>query len=221
MDNNFKGNERILHHSLPVRLFHWCLVLGFLPAGVTGVILFFRPFGEAAMHLSMQIHIVGAWILMIACTLFFLLCPGRVVAFWREAFHWTKQDIEWMKVGGGYPQKMIFLQEIDVPPMGKINSGQKMMGIMVFFGTLLIILTGAVLYFALPLVPKEIAYYADRIHLIVGLGLFLCICGGHIPLGIYNWPEFRSMFGDGTINAKHAAHHHPLWTQNEIEKVKD
>ena len=27
--------------------------------------------------------------------------------------------------------------------------------------------------------------------------------------------------GDGTINAKHAAHHHPLWTQNEIEKIKD
>ena len=134
MDNNFKGNERILHHSLPVRLFHWCLVLGFLPAGVTGVILFFRPFGEAAMHLSMQIHIVGAWILMIACTLFFLLCPGRVVAFWREAFHWTKQDIEWMKVGGGYPQKMIFLQEIAVRPRGTRNAGHKTRANIIFFG---------------------------------------------------------------------------------------
>jgi formate dehydrogenase subunit gamma len=29
------------------------------------------------------------------------------------------------------------------------------------------------------------------------------------------------MFGDGTLNAKHAAHHHPLWTKHEIEKVKD
>lgn len=216
---NFKENDRILHHSLSVRLFHWCLVLDFLPAGFTGAILFLRPFGPEAMNLAMQIHIVGAWVLMASCTLFFLFNSSRVASFWRETFHWTKDDIDWMKVGGGYPQKLICRHEIEVPPMGKINSGQKMMGIMVFFGGLIIILTGAVLYFALPMVPKEIAFYADRIHLVVGLGLFLCVAGGHIPLGIYNWPEFCSMFGDGTINARHAAHHHPLWTKHAIEKI--
>ena len=220
MEHHFIENDRILHHSLPVRLFHWCLVLGFLPAGATGIILFFRPLGPEGMHLAMQIHIVGAWILTIGCTLFFLFCPGRVAAFWREAFHWTKDDVDWMKVGGGYPQKMILGMEVETPPMGKINSGQKMMGIMVFFGGLIIILTGLVLYVALPLVPKEIAYYADRIHLVLGILLFLCVVGGHIPLGIYNWPEFKSMFGDGTLGARHAAKHHPLWVEHEVEKAE-
>ncbi|SHF18588.1 cytochrome b/b6 domain-containing protein [Schwartzia succinivorans] len=212
-------DEKILHHSLSVRLFHWSLVLGFLPAGFTGVLLFLRPFGDDMMHLAMQIHIAGAWIMTIGCVLFFVLCPGRVARFWQEIFHWTKDDIDWMKVSGGYPHKILLGREIEVPPMGKINSGQKLMGIMVFFGGFIIIITGLVLYVALPLVPKEIAWYADKIHLIVGIALFLCVVGGHIPLGIYNWPEFVSMFGSGLLSKKHAEKHHPLW-MDEIEKVK-
>jgi formate dehydrogenase subunit gamma len=219
MMKKFKGNERILHHKLPTRLFHWCLVLSFLPAGFTGLILFFRPLGDAGMNLAMQVHIVGGMVLFIACALFFLLCPGRVISFWREITTWTDDDYAWMKISGGYIHKFLLL-EYEVPPMNKLNSGQKMMGVMVLVGTILLILTGLVLYIALPLVPKEIAFYADRIHLVVGIFLFMCVVGGHIPLGIYNWPEFCSMFGDGTINAQHAQEHHPLWTKHEIKETK-
>lgn len=225
----FSNDDIVLRHTLPVRLFHWSLVLGFLPAGFTGVMLFLRPFLQGyvpglfsaeIMHLMMQIHIVGAWILSIGCLLFFIFQPKRIAAFFHEIFDWTKRDIDWMKVSGGYPQKILFGKEIPVPPMGKINSGQKMMGVMVFFGGTIIILSGWVLYLALPLVPKEIAWYADKIHLVVGLGLLACVVGGHIPLGMYNWKEFVCMFTNGKMKVNDCTHHHPLWVENDIEKIK-
>ena len=229
--SQFNNNDYVLRHTLAVRLFHWSLVLGFLPAGFTGALLFLRPFlapylpgiftNAAIMHLMMQIHIIGAWILTLGCVLFFIFQYKKVGAFLHEIFDWTKRGIDWMKVSGGYPQKILFNKEVPVPPMGKINSGQKMMGVMVFFGGIIIILTGWVLYLALPLVPKEIAWYADKIHLIVGLGLLACVCGGHIPLGMYNWKEFICMFTNGRIRVNDSTHHHPLWVEHDLEKVKD
>jgi formate dehydrogenase subunit gamma len=216
----FDTQDVVLKHTLPVRLFHWCLVLGFLPAGITGIVLFLRPFSLEGMHLAMQIHILGAGLLTLACLCFFIFQPGRVVSFWREIFSWTKNDIDWMKVSGGYPQKILFGKEIPVPPMRKINSGQKLMGIFVFFAGIVVILTGCILYVALPLVPKEIAWYTDKIHLIVGICLLVAVCGGHIPLGIYNWKEFICMFGDGTIKIKDIVKHNPLWIEQDIEKIK-
>jgi formate dehydrogenase subunit gamma len=216
----FDDHDVVLKHTLPVRLFHWCLVLGFLPAGITGIVLFFRPFGPEGMHFVMQIHIVGAWLLSLACLGFFVFQPKRVAAFWREIFSWTKRDIDWMKVSGGYPQKIFLGKEISVPLMRKMNSGQKLMGIFVFFGAIIIIVTGLILYVALPLVPKETVWYVDKIHLVVGVCLLGAVCGGHIPLGMYNWQEFICMFGDGTIKVKDSAKHNELWVEEDIEKVK-
>lgn len=216
----FPENAVVLKHALPTRLFHWCLVFGFIPAAITGVILFLRPFGADLMSLSMKIHIVGAWILMISCLLFFLFQPKRVVAFWREIFSWRSDDIEWMKKSGGYPQKIFLGKTVPVPPMRKMNSGQKLMGIFVFFGTLTLIATGVILYLALPLVPKEIAWHADKIHLAVGLFLTACVFFGHIPLGLYNIKECLCMFGDGTMKVEEAKHHNALWVEEDIVAVK-
>lgn len=218
--NSYNDNEIVLKHTLATRVLHYCLVFGFLPAAITGVVLFLRPFDDQIMHLAMQIHIAGAMLLTFSCSFYFVFRYKRVVSFWREIFSWHKNDIDWMKVGGGYPQKILLHKNIPVPPMEKINSGQKMMGIMVFFGTIIIILSGLVLYIALPLVPKEIAWWADKIHLIVGLGLTICIFGGHIPLGLYNWKECICMFTTGTIRIGDIKHHNELWIKHNLRRVK-
>lgn len=217
----YDDKDVVLKHTLSTRMFHWGLILGFLPAAFTGILLWLKVGGESLQGLAMQIHVVGAWILTISCVLFYVFCYKRVVAFWRTAFHWTKDDIEWMKVSGGYPQKMFFGKIIPVPAMGKMNSGQKMLGIMVFFGTIAIIVTGWILYAFLPMVPKQIAMYADMIHLVLGLLLTLSIVCGHIVLSIYNWGECVCMFGDGTMKVNEAMHHNEVWVKNEIEKVKN
>jgi len=39
-------DKTILKHPLSVRIFHYLLILSFLPLAVTGVILYFKPLSE-------------------------------------------------------------------------------------------------------------------------------------------------------------------------------
>lgn len=209
----------VLKHGFGTRLFHWGLVLGFLPAAFTGIGLWLRPFGAQGMHYVMLIHMISSWILSAACVYFFIFQYKRVIAFWREVLTWSKKDFVWMKVGGGYPQKMFLGRDIEVPPMKKMNPGQKMMGIVIFFGSIVMIGSGMLLYFAMPLLPREMAFQLDQLHLVLGLALTMAVVFGHVVLGIYNWQEFVCMFGDGTMKVSEAMHHNELWVQECIEAV--
>lgn len=210
---------RVLKHPLASRLFHWGLIFGFLPAAVTGFVLWLKPGGEDMVNLAMRIHIIGAAILTISCVLYTVFCLDRIVAFIRRIFTWDDRDVGWMMVGGGYPQKMFLGKKIIVPPMGKMNSGQKMFGICLLFGGFVLIVTGWILYAFIPVAPKAVVFWTDQIHLVLGvfLGLFMFV---HIFLGIYNWGEFKAMFGDGTQPLEEAEDHNPVWVANEIEPVK-
>ena len=219
MSHHGKEGPRVLKHPLISRLFHWGLILGFLPAAITGFLIWLKPFNEDLQNLVMQIHIVGASILTISCILFVLFGLDRIVAFIRRIFNFDERDIAWMKVCGGYPQKMLFGKIIPVPPMGKMNSGQKQMGIMMLLGGILLIVTGWGLYAFLPVAPKAVMYWFDMVHLVVGIVLGLSVFA-HIFLGIYNWGEFLCMFGDGTQTVEEARHHNPVWVENEIMPVK-
>ncbi|WP_371377568.1 cytochrome b/b6 domain-containing protein [Sporomusa aerivorans] len=219
MSHHGKEGPRVLKHPLISRLFHWGLILGFLPAAITGFLIWLKPFNEDLQNLVMQIHIVGASILTISCILFVLFGLDRIVAFIRRIFSFDERDIAWMKVCGGYPQKMLFGKIIPVPPMGKMNSGQKQMGIMMLLGGILLIVTGWGLYAFLPVAPKAVMYWFDMVHLVVGIVLGLSVFA-HIFLGIYNWGEFLCMFGDGTQTIEEAKHHNPVWVENEIMPVK-
>lgn len=214
------NEERVLKHGLASRLFHWGLILGFIPAAMTGFILWLKPGSEDFVNTAMRIHMIGAGILTLAALCYVLFAFDRVVAFVRIIFTWGKNDFEWMKVGGGYPQKMLLRKEIPVPPMDKINSGQKMMGIMMLFGGAFMIVSGWILYSFIPFAPKLFIYWLDFGHLWLGILLALSLVA-HIFLGVYNWGEFKAMFGDGTQPLHEAEHHNPLWVANKIEPVKN
>lgn len=213
------NGPRVLKHRTSSRLFHWGLILGFMPAAITGFLIWLKPLNEAMMNLAMQIHIVGAAILTVSCVLYTLTSLDRIIAFVRLIFTWDDKDLGWMLVGGGYPQKMFLGKEIDVPPMDKMNSGQKIFGICLLFGGIFLIVSGWVLYAFLPFAPKSFSYWMDFGHLYIGLflGMFMFV---HIFLGIYNWGEFKAMFGDGTQPLEEAEHHNPLWVKNKIESVR-
>lgn len=210
---------RVLKHPLSSRLFHWGLIFGFLPAAFSGFVIWLKVGGENLVNLAMRIHIVGAAILTIACLLYAVFCLDRVVGFLRRNFSWDDRDIGWMLVGGGYPQKMFLGKKITVPPMGKVNSGQKIFGLCLAFAGPLLIVSGWILYAFIPAVPKEFIAWTDTVHLWLGvfMGLFLC---SHIFLGIYNWGEFKAMFGDGSQPLTECEEHNPLWVENDIEPVE-
>lgn len=207
----------VLKHGWKSRLYHWCLVLGFLPAALTGFILWLKPGGEAFVNLAMRVHIAGAALFTVSTLLYAVFCCDRVVAFLRRIFHWTADDFDWLKVSGGYPHEIFLRKKIEVPPMGKMNSGQKIFGICLFFGGIVLLATGWMLYLYLPMIPRGLAHTIGMAHWAVGIFLGLFLFGGHIVLGLYNWNECVCMFGDGTMKVSEAAHHNPLWVAEEIE----
>ncbi|SDF27790.1 cytochrome b/b6 domain-containing protein [Sporomusa acidovorans] len=219
MSHHDEHGPRVLKHPFISRLFHWGLILGFLPAALTGFFIWWKPFSDDLQNLIMQIHIIGASILTLSCIFYIIFALDRIVAFTRRIFTWDARDMAWMKICGGYPQKMLLGKTIPVPPMGKINSGQKQMGIMMLIGGIILIVTGWGLYAFLPVAPKAVMYWFDMFHLVIGIFLGLCLFA-HIFLGVYNWGEFLCMFGDGTQPLHEAEHHNPVWVENEIEPVK-
>ncbi|MBP2626337.1 MAG: formate-DH-gamm: formate dehydrogenase, gamma subunit [Firmicutes bacterium] len=210
---------RVLKHRLSSRLFHWGLVLGFIPAAITGFIIWLKPGSEEFVNMAMKVHIIGAAILTVAVISYSSVSINRIVAFIRQISEWGYNDFKWMMVGGGYAHKMILKKEISVPPMGKLNSGQKSMGILMFHGGIFLLFSGWILYSFIPLAPKELIYWLDFGHLWIGVFLGLCTLA-HIFLGIYNWEDFKAMFGDGTIPLSVAQHHNPLWVERDIESVQ-
>lgn len=214
-----QSEERVLKHGLSSRLFHWGLVLGFLPAAITGFIIWLKPGSEDFVNMAMRIHITGAIILTIVCIFYSILATDRIVAFIRNISEWNRDDLKWMMVGGGYAHKIILKKEILVPPMGKINSGQKLMGIFMFHGGIFLLVSGWILYAFIPVAPKVLIYWFAFGHLWIGIFLGLCTFA-HIILGIYNWADFKAMFTDGTMSIEQARHHNPLWVEHKIELVR-
>lgn len=212
------SEPRVLKHPLASRLLHWCLILGFLPAALTGFILWLKPGSENFINQAMHLHIFGASILTIGASLYTIFCYDRIVLFARRIFTWNKNDLKWFMVLGGYPQKMLFGKKIPLPPMGKINSGQKILCISMLIGGPILIVTGWALFAFIPLAPKAAVYWMNAAHL--GFGLFLgCFLFIHMFLGVYCWNEFKIMFGDGTQSLAEAKEHTPVWVEKEIEAV--
>lgn len=218
MNHQKERKARVLKHKLPSRLFHWGLVLGFLPAAITGFIIWLKPGSEDFVNMAMRIHIMGAAILTISVIFYSIIATDRIVAFIRQISDWGYNDLKWMMIGGGYAHKIILKKEISVPPMDKLNSGQKSMGVFMFHGGIFLLFSGWILYAFIPLAPKELIYWIDFGHLWIGVFLGVCTFV-HILLGIYNWADFKAMFGDGTMTLEEANHHNPLWVEHKIEPV--
>ena len=208
----------ILRHPLSSRLFHWGLILGFLPAAITGFIIWWKPPWDDVVHIAMRIHIIGAAIFTLSSILFLLFAFERVVLFIRHISEWSRDDLRWMLVCGGYLHKMLLKEEIEVPPVDKLGPGQKSMGALMLHGGIFLMASGWILYAFVPVVPRTISYWTAIGHEWVGLLLGAALLG-HIVLAVYNRAEFKSMFGDGTIPLAIARKHSPLWVARHIEPV--
>lgn len=209
----------ILKHPLRVRIFHYLLIVSFLPLAVTGMILYFNPFGDAAMNLTMQIHVTAGVLLTLNAAAFFLLAFDRVVLFVKRVFAFSADDVKWFSVLGGYPQKLLMGKKIQVPPMGKYNSGQKLFGICVLIGGTVLILSGWVLWTFPHLTPRASVAYLGTLHTFFAwvLTLFLCV---HLFLGVYMFDDFKAMILHGKIPCVEAKEMSPKWVDKEIISLR-
>ncbi|NMC96581.1 MAG: formate dehydrogenase [Deltaproteobacteria bacterium] len=212
--------KMILKHPWRVRMFHYLLIVSFLPLAVTGVILYFKPLAEESMNFAMQIHVAAGVVLTLDAAAFFLLAFDRVILFIERIFTFSMDDVRWFAILGGYPQKMLLHKKVAVPPMGKYNSGQKLFGICVFIGGTVLILSGLVLWAFPHLTPRAAVAYLGTLHTFFAwvLTLFLCV---HLFLGVYMFDDFKAMILHGKISYEEAKEMAPRWVEKEIVHIAE
>jgi formate dehydrogenase subunit gamma len=215
-----QNDKMILKHPLRVRMFHYLLIISFLPLAVTGMILYFKPFSDATMNLAMRVHIVAGVLLTLDAFAFFLLAFDRVVLFVKRVFSFTVDDIKWFAVLGGYPQKLLMGKKIPVPPMGKYNSGQKLFGLCVFIGGTILIFSGWILWAFPHLAPRAAVAWMGELHTFFAwvLTLFLCV---HLFLGVYMFDDFKAMILHGKIPYEEAKEMSPKWVEKELIPISE
>lgn len=208
----------ILKHPLNIRIFHYILLLSFLPLAATGLLLFFKPLSQEGMQLTYDVHIIAGIVMALDAVAFTIMAFDRVVLFIARVFSFSGRDVKWFMVLGGYPQKFLLGKKVPIPPMNKYNSGQKLFGACVLIGGTLLILSGLVLWLIPHAAPRDIVWFLSQAHLVSGLVLtaFLPV---HLFLAVYRFDDFKAMMIHGNVPYHDAAEYTPLWVKNEIAPV--
>jgi len=130
-----EGNRYYIF-SLFMRLVHWIAALGFILIVPTGFMMIFgEALGGGALVLNARyLHAVGTVLFAVAVLPMFLV--------WLLPMLPTLDDIKWLFIAGGYLSK----RKRKVPA-GKFNAGQKLWFWIATLGGLVMIATGALMYF--------------------------------------------------------------------------
>jgi len=184
------------------RVCHWLVAVSFFLLVITGLGLFDKAFlryfdvlggGSKALAFHKAIGVI----FLVSSVILFL-------KHWRETTHFDADDAGWLKCMGGYLSK-----DRDTPPMGKFNTGQKIFGNFVFFGTLGLGITGLIAWDPL-LLNREIVRWCMFFHslLFVMMTVFVVI---HIYLGTMGNPGTMEGILYGQVSEVWAMKHAPKW----------
>lgn len=128
--------KKIFTFSLFNRIVHWTAAVAFLMLVPTGfIIMFGKTFGGGTFVLfARYIHDVGTVVFTLAVLpMFFMWVTRMIIAF---------DDFKWLLIFGGYLSK-----KKKPIPAGKFNSGQKTWFWLATCGGIIMILTGAAMFF--------------------------------------------------------------------------
>jgi formate dehydrogenase subunit gamma len=135
---------------------------------------------------------------------------GTLFNYLGEALDLSKDDWNWIKIGGGYLTK----GHVNVPPMGKINTGQKLYYIAILVAGAGIIASGFAIWF----VPgvQTITLVSHLIHNLCFV-LFVVAVPAHIYLGTLANPGLLQIMISGMVPLDVAKKRYPKWMK-EIGK---
>ncbi len=122
--------------SLFMRIIHWIAALGFVLVIPTGFMMVFAKYlggGEVVLY-ARYLHSIG--------TVFFAISLIPMFLVWFIPMLPTLDDIKWLFIAGGYLSRK--KREV---PAGKFNAGQKLWFWVAMLGGVVMIGTGALMYF--------------------------------------------------------------------------
>jgi formate dehydrogenase subunit gamma len=126
------------------RIVHWLLALSCLALLLTGLgFLYPQQLGWintlfGGVYVARSVHNWGGIIFAVSL----VLSLGTWVP---ECLKWSSDDSKWLGMFGGYLSK-----DSELPPQGKINAGQKVLGIAVLISGVIISISGLIIWLSTP-----------------------------------------------------------------------
>jgi formate dehydrogenase subunit gamma len=196
---------RVLRYAFHERLTHWIAAGSYIYLLLTGL-AFYTPwcFWIAAMLGGGQVsRMLHPW-----AGLIFTGAILKMYAMWSAQMHPTAADKAWWDSIGHYIRN----EDDQMPAAGRYNAGQKLLFWGFIICGLLLLLSGAILWFPeyLPWNLRYLRYLAVLIHpsaALLTIGLFLI----HIYMSVF---AERGAFGSiirGDVSLAFAKRYHPGW----------
>lgn len=216
----------LLKHPLSARLFHWVHLVTFIVLLLTGLSILAKylnwisvPFG--GLKSAAVVHQYFGILYLVAPLLYAIFRFKQFAAFMKRISTFDKDNIEWLKCIGGYLSPIIKAPKSGVPPQGKFNAGQQILGWMIIVISLVLGATGLIMMYFGNFAPALVRW-SNLIHavcaLFIGAGVLV-----HFYLAAIHpkaSKELKTMLGHGYIEADYAKGHNPKWYQEMMDKRK-
>jgi formate dehydrogenase subunit gamma len=207
-----RTGRTITRWSIFERVMHWYTAILFIILGITGLSLLF---GRTLLIPVIGHEAFAAWANFAKPVHDWLSIPfviGLVLMMvpWikdslPKAYDWT-----WIKMGGGY------LDKSKHPPAGFVNAGEKIWFWLLFFGGIVLTVSGVFLLFPNLGFERSAMQLAHLAHAISGVAL-IAFSLGHIYLGtLGNEGSLEGMI-TGEVDEAWAKAHHSVWYE-EVKK---
>jgi len=187
---------------------HWILALSCILLIITGYGFLFQLKQVYALFGSnYAMKVVHNWTgIVFSISLF-----STLFNYLHESISMDNDDWNWIKMGGGYLTK----KAVAVPPMGKLNTGQKLYYLAILIGGIGIGASGFVIW----LVPgiRTLTIVAHLVHNLCFV-LFVVAVPAHIYLGTLANPGLLRIMISGTVPLEVAKKRYPKWMK-EIGKL--
>ena len=199
------------------RLGHWIHAAVYIPLAFTGFMLFapwLQPFTQGVGGQSFRLlHRVFAIVLAIMPIIYIVLESRRLWMHLRENFHFTREDIGWLKAAIPY---YILGRHVDMPPQPRFNTGERLNAVTIIIGTGLFGVTGFLMWFGRGYVPTWLFQLAVIIHDLTAIATFAMFII-HFFLAVVHplmWQALVSM-RYGVVSESYARQHHAMWYYGE------
>ncbi len=205
---------KVLKHSVQTRTMHWIHLLAFLVLALTGIAFYWNINILAAIFggfsNSSLIHRWTGIVFAFGPALYIILNFDKFSRFVDTITHFSKEDLQWFKVMGGY---IPFIKVDKAPAQDKYNAGQKALGILIIIGCTLMIITGFPMWLWRHSIAPAFLAFCYNVHFWTAIILILMICAHFFLAAIYpkSRAEFSSMMLDGYVDAEVTAHHNAKW----------
>jgi formate dehydrogenase subunit gamma len=200
---------RIVRYTFDERIHHWLAGLSYVYCLITGL-AFWSP------YLYWIAAIVGGgavarfwhpW-----SGVFFTIFLLWMYKLWHKDMAITDADRAWSKAMKYYVEN----QNDKVPPAGRFNYGQKLFFWLMFWGVILLLLSGVGLWFVESL-PAWLRHLSIAVHVVAALAT---IAGFiiHVYMGTAMVRGGFNAIVTGEVTASWARHHHRLWYEQVTKR---